>query len=328
MTDKPVLRVSYSSLNVFSSCPRKFEFDKLYPKPARVYDDNYAADVGSALHAGYQHYLTTHDREESIWAFMQAFPFADEWNQVNDYRSAEASLATLEEMFDSAKMLEYELARIRRPNTQVEIDAGLTGGVVVPAIEVPFEIRFPGLDIKPCPALPYGASLAVIGYIDAIMQNQIHGLYRTLDIKTSRMKLNDATGKFKYDAQQVPYGIVVDHIAQGEVESFEVLYLDCYIDILEPTVSLYPFIKSRHDLQDWATNKLIQFRQIAGFAESDYFPRTDGGCLFYNKPCRYLEPCASRDRDSLKALFNLHDEEVAPAEEFFPWITAEVNLGV
>jgi ATP-dependent helicase/DNAse subunit B len=321
------LRLSYSSLNVFASCARKLEFDKLYPKPARVFDDNYAADVGTALHAGYQTFLATHDRDESTWAFMQAFPVVDEWNQENDYRSFEAALATLEEMFDSIKMLEYELARIRRPNTVAEAEAGLTGGVVMPAVEVPFEIKFPGLEIKPCDAVPEGAEISIIGYIDAVMQNQINGLYRTLDIKTSRMKLLDATGKFKFDSQQVPYGIVVEHIAQGEIESFEVLYLDCYVDILEPVVQLYPFIKHKHDLQDWATNKLIQFRQIAGYAESDYFPRTDGGCMFYNRPCRYLEPCQSRDRASLREWFLL-GAEPEPEKEFFPWITAEVNLGV
>jgi hypothetical protein len=227
-----------------------------------------------------------------------------------------------------SKCWSMSLARIRRPNTVAEVEAGLTGGVVVPAVEVPFEIRFPGLEIPPCPALPEGAFLSVIGYIDAIMQNQINSLYRTLDIKTSRMKLLDATGKYRYDSQQVPYGIVVEHIAQGEIESFEVLYLDCYVDILDPTVQLYPFIKTRHDLQDWATNKLIQFRQIAGFATSDYFPRTDGGCLFYNKPCRYLEPCQSRDRPSLIEWFMMGSEELKEPEPFFPWITAEVNLGV
>lgn len=324
---KPWLRLSYSSLNVFSSCPRKFEFDKFYPKPPRIMDDNYAADVGTALHAGYQHYLATHDRDESVWVFMQAFPVADEWSQTNDYRSMEAALSTLEEMFDSVKMLEYELARIRRPNNMAEIAVGLEGGVIVPAVEVPFEIRFPGLDIPPCDAFPEGAGIAVIGYIDAIMQNLGTGMYRTLDIKTSRMKLLDATGKFKFDAQQVPYGIVVDHIAQGEVDSFEVLYLDCYIDLLEPSVSLYPFIKTRADLQDWATNKLIQFRQIAGFAGSNYFPRTDGGCLFYNKPCRYLDPCVSRDRSDLIEWF-MGGNEPAIQEPFFPWITAEVDLGL
>lgn len=324
---KPWLRLSYSSLNVFNSCPRKFEFDKFYPKPARVREDNYAADVGTAIHAGYQNYLANHDRDEAVWAFLKSFPVADEWNQPNDYRSLEAALSTLEEMFDSVKMLEYELGRIRRPNTQIESAAGLTGGVVVPAVEVPFEIRFPGLEIPPCAAYPEGAGIAVIGYIDAIMQNMSTGSYRTLDIKTSRMKLIDATAKFKFDAQQVPYGIVVDHVAEGQVDSFEVLYLDCYVDLLEPTVQLYPFIKTRSDLQDWATNKLIQFRQIAGFAGSDYFPRTDGGCLFYNKPCRYLEPCQSRDRIDLVEWFT-GGEEIAPAEPFFPWVTAEIDLGV
>lgn len=323
----PVLRLSYSSLNVFSSCARKFEFDKFYPKRPRVWEDNYAADVGTAIHAGYQHWLANHDRDEATWAFMQAFPVSDEWNQENDYRSLEAALSTLEDMFDSVKMLEYELARIRRPNTADEVAAGLSGGVVVPAVEVPFEIRFPGIRVPPCAQYPEGAGISIIGYIDAIMQNLGTGMYRTLDIKTSRMKLLDATGKFKFDAQQVPYGIVVDHIAQDTVDSFEVLYLDCYIDLLEPSVQLYPFIKTRQDLQDWATNKLLQFRQIQTFAATDYFPRTDGGCLFYNKPCRYLEPCQSRSRPDLVQWF-LEGDEPASQEEFFPWIVAELDLGL
>ena len=324
---KDWLRLSYSSLNVFSSCARKFEFDKFYPKPPRIPGDNYAADVGTAIHKGYQHYLATHDRDESVWAFMQAFPVADEWSQTNDYRSFEASLSTLEDMFDSVKMMEYELARIRRPNTIAEVEAGLTGGVVVPAVEVPFEIRFTGLTIPPCGAFPEGAGISVIGYLDAVMQNLGTGMYRTMDIKTSRMKLDDATAKFKFDAQQVPYGIVIDHIAQGRIESFEVLYLDCYIDLLEPRVQLYPFIKTRQDLEEWATNKLIQFRQIAGFASADYFPRTDGGCLFYNRPCRYLDPCQSRNRADLLEWF-MAGEDPNPPEPFFPWITADIDLGV
>jgi hypothetical protein len=224
-------------------------------------------------------------------------------------------------------MMEYELARVRRPNTQEELDAGLTGGVVVPAIEVPFEIRFPGLRIPECAAFPSGASISVIGYIDAIMQNLGTGLYRTLDIKTGRVKLADATGKFKFNAQQVPYGIIVDHMAEGIVEQFEVLYLDCYIDILEPAVELYPFMKNRNDLQDWATTKYLQFQRIAQFAQMDYFPRTDGGCLFYNRPCRYLEPCVSRDRATLVEWF-LMGSEAKQSEPFFPWIQADINLEV
>ncbi len=69
------LRVSYSSLNTAHSCWRRFEFHKLYPKLAGGFDDFYAAEVGKALHAGFQDYLIHGDQNLAIWAFMQAFPY-------------------------------------------------------------------------------------------------------------------------------------------------------------------------------------------------------------------------------------------------------------
>jgi len=330
------LRVSYSSLGTFSSCARRFEFDKLYPKRDRGDEDWYAADVGSALHAGFQGYLTHRDDERAVWEFMQAFPYEGEFMQTNDYRGFEASLATLESMFMEARLAEYDLAQIRRPLNQLEIAANLEHGmhldsskdvklpfdprgVVVPAIEVPFEIRFKGL------TLPDGRGLSFIGYIDAVMQNQMTGLFRTLDIKTSRMSVKDATGKYKFDTQQIPYGIVVDHVAQGAVDAFEVLYLDCYIDLLEPRVTLYPFMKTQADIQEWCVNKVLQFENLKRYMASNYFPRTDNGCLFYNKPCRYLEPCMSRDRESLVEWF-LMGEEPKADRPFEPWIIADIEV--
>lgn len=314
MSEPAKLRVSYSSLGTFSTCPRKFEFDKIYPRLPRD-GSSFAADVGSALHAGYQEFLTSHDRDKSTWALMKAYPYDLEFMESNDYRSIEACISTLDAMMDKSEVNEYSLAQIKNPR-----------GEVVPAVEVPFEIRFKGLDIPPCELYPYGASLSVIGYIDAIMQNVMTNLYRTFDIKTTRMSLNDATPKFKFDSQQVPYGIVVDHVAQGAVESFEVLYLDCYIDLLNPTVTLYPFMKTTNDVQEWVTNKMMQFQQMRQMILGGYFPRTDNGCLFYNRPCRYLEPCQSRDRASLTEWFLL-GQEPAKDEEFDPWIIADIDVG-
>lgn len=321
------LRVSYSSLGTFSSCPRKFEFDKLYPRVNRP-DDQYAAEVGKALHAGYQHFLT-HDSEElAIWEFMQAFPYQLEFMETNDYRSFDAALATLEEMFARVELREYELARIRRPWTHQEIAEAEIGGVdltlmespIVPAIEVPFEIRFNGV------TLPDGRGVSVIGYVDAIMQSHLHQTFHTLDIKTSRLNLTDYTAKFKFDTQQIPYGIVVDHVAEGTVDEFEVLYFNCYIDILNPKAELWRYKKNRQDIHEWCMTKLIQFQQIARYMELDYFPRTDNGCLFFNKPCRYLEPCMSRDRSTLLDWFTFGQEPIVE-DEFQPWIIADINLG-
>lgn len=306
------LRLSYSSLNTFESCARKFELDKFYPHKM-VRDDAFAADVGTAIHAGYQNFLVTQDRDAALWAFLESYPYRLEFMEKYDDRSCEAALATLEEMFESVAMLDYELAQIKKPD-----------GTIVPAIEVPFEIRFKGLTIPPTPRYPNGCGVSFVGYIDAILRNLVTDLFRTTDIKTHRRHLRDATAKYKYDSQQVPYGIVVDHVAGQPVEQFEVNYLDCFIDVVEPRVALYPFMKSSDDLQEWLTHRVLQIQQMQQYAQMGFFPRTSGGCLFYNKPCRYLDPCASRDAEVLKAWF-LMGESAAQEEDFKPWILTEID---
>lgn len=324
MTDLPYLRMSYSSGNTFESCARRFELDKLYEHP-RKRDDAFAADVGTALHAGYQNYLVTQDRDAAIWAFMQKYPFKLEFMEQNDYRSCEASLATLEEMILSTSMSDYVLAEIKRPNTAAEIEAGLTGGVVVPAIEVPFEIRFEGIVLPPTPKYPKGCGVAFTGYMDAIMRNLLTDMFRTTDIKTHRDNVKDRTAKYKFDSQQVPYGIVVDHVAGVPVDQFEVLYYDCKIDIIEPQVKLYNFLKRRSDIQEWLLTRVMQFQDIARYAEADFFPRTSGGCMFYNRACRYLEPCISRDQVVLNQWFTMGDNTPTPEEVWEPWVVTTIN---
>lgn len=301
------LRVSYSSLNTFDSCARKFEFNKLYPRRPRDFDA-FAADVGSSLHAGYQDFLVNQDPDKAVWEMMQAYPYSLEFQQTKDDRSFEATLSTLEEMIESAAIYDYEVAQILCPD-----------GVVRPAIEVPFEIRLKGI------TLPDGRGIAYTGFIDAIMRNVVNGLYQTLDIKTHRRHLHDATAKYKFDAQQVPYGIIVDHVAGQVQDSFNVLYLDCYVDLLEPRVQKYPFTKYREDLEDWLLGIVFKAQAIQRYMEMDHFPRTQGGCLFYNKPCYFLDVCETRSRPDIMDWLLMGEE---PAIENPPvsWIVKEIDV--
>jgi hypothetical protein len=312
------LRVSYSSLNVFASCARKFEFQKLFPQRPRS-RDQFAADVGKALHSGYQHYLIHQNRDLALWEMMKHFPYESEFNQVRDDRNLEASVSTLEEMLDSVKMLEWELMQIKRPPTQAELLAGATEYVTVPAIEVPFEIRFKGV------TLPDGRGIAFVGFMDAVMRNLSTGLVRTLDIKTHRRFLEDATAKYRFDSQQVPYGVVLEHIQGNPVDEFEVLYLDCLVDLVEPRVQLYNYMKDSVDVQEWLTNRVMQMQDIQRFMQMNYFPRTDGGCLQYNRPCYFLEMCQTRDRDSIIEWMLMGEEPEQPRYEI-PWIVADIDV--
>lgn len=301
------LRVSYSSLNMADSCLRKFELNKLYPR--RVRDpDQFAADVGTALHHGYQDYLIHQDLDRAIWMLMQDYPYLDEFSQRDDYRSLEACIATLEEMTHEAKMHEWELMSIRKPD-----------GTVVPAIEVPFALRLNGI------VLPDGRGVEYTGFMDAALRSLVTGAVRTMDIKTHRRQREDATAKYKYDSQQVPYGIVLEHLTSNVVEQFEVLYLDCFVDLVNPRVQLYPFYKDSTDLQEWLINTVLRVQRIQRGLEMDYFPRADGGCMNWNRPCYFLDVCESRDRDAITEWLLMGEEPAAETREE-PWIIAEIDV--
>lgn len=317
MTDD-YLRISYSSLNLLDSCMRKFEFNKLYPRRARD-GEAFAADVGTALHRGYQGYLSHQNEDRAIWEMMEVYPYLDEFGQRTDDRSLEACMATLIEMCHEAKMGEWELMNIRRPNTAEEIANGLTGGVVVPAVEVPFELRLRGI------TLPDGRGIAYTGFMDAALRNLATGAVRTLDIKTHRRTIEDATPKYKYDTQQVPYGIVLEHVVGNPVSDFEVLYLDCFIDLVSPRIQLYPFYKDSTDLQEWLMSVVLKAQRIQRSMELDFFPRTEGGCLNWNRPCYFLDVCETRDKETVTdwLLMGEAPEQKAPEPA---WIVAEIDV--
>lgn len=330
------LKISYSSLNLADSCMRKFEFNKLYPRRNRD-GDQFAADVGKSLHAGLQEYMVSGSEDAAYWEVMKSFPYVWEFGQIRDDRNLEPALATLDEMMFKMDMSDWELMTIQRPLTVAEREIlvggcptdqlntmipGLTEnckGVVVPAIEVPFEIQLKGL------ALPDGRGISFTGFMDAAMRHKGHGLVRTLDIKTHRRAREDATPVYKFDSQQVPYGIVLEHVQGNAVEEFEVLYLDSYIDLVNPRVQEYKFLKDSTDIQEWLINTVLRVQKIQRAIEMDYFPRTDGGCMSWNRPCYFLDVCQSRDRDSITEWLMMGEEaEIRPNDN--PWIVAEIDV--
>ena len=301
------LEVSYSSLNLLDSCMRKFEFNKLYPRRPRD-PDQFAADVGTCLHRGYQDFLANQDEDRAIWEMMQSYPYLSEFSQRDDYRSLEACISTLIEMCHEADMTEWEVMTIRKPD-----------GEIVPAVEVPFELRLNGITLSD------GRGIAFTGFMDAAMRHKGHGKVRTLDVKTHRRQMEDATAKYRFDSQQVPYGICLEHIQGNTVEEFEVLYLDCFVDLVNPRINLYPFLKDSTDLQEWLINTVLSAQRIQRAMEMDYFPRTNGGCMNWNRPCYFLDVCQTRDRAAVEDWLLMGEAPEQRVKEA-PWIVAEIDV--
>lgn len=301
-------RVSYSSLNSFEGCARLFEFNKLYPRTTPR-PNFFSGETGHALHAGHQEFMSSQDEQLAYWAMINRFPFEMELEENDSSRSAEACINTLELMLECEEMKRYELAEIENHR-----------GEVVPAVEVPFELRFDKH------VLPDGRKLAFTGWIDEILRDRFTGTYASCDIKTTRMTTKDLDAKYRFDSQQIPYGMVVDHISGGKVEEFTVQYLHCFIDVSEPQVQLLPYKKTQEDLQEWLMNRSMQMERICRYAAMDYFPRTEAGCLRFFKPCSYLDVCQSRSRPDIMQWFLMGQEPHVEEDDWNPWIVGNVEV--
>src|SRR3546814_4549710 len=80
---------------------------------------------------------------------------------------------------------------------------------------------------------------------------------------------------------------------------FEVLYLDCFVDLVEPRTTLYSYHRDSTDIEEWLVNTVLRAERIKRAVEMDYFPRTDNGCLTYNRPCEFMDICQTRDREAV-----------------------------
>lgn len=299
------LRISYSSLGTAQSCYRKFELQKLYKQPERGFE-SIAMSAGTAIHVGYQSYLIHRDLDRAIWDLSLAYPHINCWDEY-DHRSWEACMATLVSMIEHGNHSEWTVAYIKNHE-----------GETVPAIEVPFEIELRGLKT------PEGRGVSYVGFMDAIMERFNGRDYRTLDIKTHRSNTKDRTPNFVFDSQQVPYGIAIEHALGREVNEFTVDYLDCFIDIIQSRVVAHEYAKTRADTTEWIVGTILKVKMLLAQMEMDYFLRADHGCMFYNRPCKFLDICTSRDKDTVQKVL-LIDGPPAEEKPWNPWIKCYID---
>jgi hypothetical protein len=298
-----VLELSHSSVMSFRSCPRKLEFPKFHGVFSS--DESLPAEVGKALHAGYQNFVSTKNKDAAIWAMMAAYP-VHLCSNPKDPRSIEACLSTMEHLFNTQIFNSAEIAKIKTPDGQVK-----------PAIEVPFLIKFPNLWLDAEKTI----QIVYRGYIDMIIYDFFTGEYGVVDIKTTRTWSTDLTAKFQFDEQCFPYALVLERVLGKPIELLQVKYWSIYVDIAKPHDQIYPFSKSYDEVRDWARGLLIDIELMRSFYRMQFFPRHGNSCYTFNSPCRYFNVCQEREPADIK-LF-LKDEQPRPFE---PWFTLEMEL--
>ena len=307
------IRYSHSSSRTVKSCWRRFEFKKIIGVEAR--ETGVEAVVGQALHAGFQHWLKTGDREASIHEMALNYPFDLTTNENYD-RSVYAAYATLEALIDYPVLQEYEIARIKVKNEKgIEEERA--------AIEVPFEFTIENFSLSDKSPV----TVSYIGKIDAVLYNKLTDEYAVVDIKTHRKNMNDLSPIYAFDEQCIPYSLVIERLLGRELQTITVRYLSCYVDLLDPRVVLYPFTKTKEDIQDWGLSLAIELQQMKTFYTMGWFPRNPNSCVSFNSKCPFFDLCAERDADTIRRIAG--NEEPAEKVDHFgkPWVSMPLNLG-
>ena len=310
------LRLSHSTLQTFASCPRRFEFSKLFNNPK--YEESTATRCGTALHEGFQDYLINRNIDHAIWKMMLAYPWEHGVSSMKD-RSAESCYNTLMEMINNFDVDRYELAYIIDKN-----------GNRVPCIELPFQIEFEGYDLK-IPSLQKNIArksipITYVGFIDLVVFDKQLYEFLVIDIKTTTDKSEDQSAKFEYSSQCVPYSLVVNQILQLPNDSLRVGYYIANISNTEAKARLFSFIKTENDLRNWARDMEISLSNIIKYTSYNHFPCNGGStCVQYSRRCKYYDLCHNHDNKSvmLSLFYDGEQEEIRPFE---PLVTIKLNL--
>lgn len=308
------IELSDSTIMSFDSCPRKFEFAKLF-RTARD-DMSIAGELGNALHRAFQLWQVQGDRDRAILELCIYYPWHLCSNR-HDPKGLPAAIETLEAMMDRLDD-DYELAYI-------EVD-----GEARPAIEVPFELVIEGIEFAP------GVPFVYRGYIDSVLYALREQIYVVDDVKTTSMSIKDSTPKYAFRDQCVPYQIAISAVTDQDITNLKVRYFEAKVDILEPRIRKLDFYKSADDVLEFMRKLAWTCQQIKTWGETMSFPRHGQSCVAFNKPCKFFEICHSSSRQELKTYANnarreqeIHDRENKKPfarEGWNPWVSISIDI--
>ena len=145
----------------------------------------------------------------------------------------------------------------------------------------------------------------MIGFIDAILYNELTGEIKVLEIKTTKYN-NPSEALYANSWQAIGYGIILDklavllaHLDITNYSSYEVLYMVLKSNSME--IELMPFKKTKVQKAIWLKDITLDIERIGSYEASGHWPKYGESCFNYAsyKPCKYFGVCHM----SLKGIF-------------------------
>ena len=302
-TGKPILEISHSGLNTFNSCPKKWAFRKAILNFNEERTSSTAADVGTAMHEGVQHYMVHKDVDLALEAMAKAHPIELQDNAKANQYSLEASTITLLALIQSRQLDEYELAYF------------IVDGERKPAVEIGFLVI---IELE-------HVVLHLRGFIDLVLLSMASDRMMAVDIKTTTPQgAAFFREKYMYDYQCTSYGIPLQGLL-GVDGDFDTAIFGIIQSDREPRFPFEPFRRTQQDVDDYYYWLFDAAERMQRFWLAQRFPRGPNSCVAYSKPCHYMNVCTLQTVPEMQNYMNPARKSGAPSRPFTPTFTARLT---
>ncbi len=277
----PLHFVSFSSLNNFHTCPRKYELIKMGESGPGIKSFDFS--FGKALGAGIQELLESGDLgKASLKAFLiwdldllMGIEIDPDSKKDNHKKSFPNVLDALVKFLPHLQVIssEWELFYFKSYDEN-------KNEVLRPAVELSATIELPNGFKYRC-------------YIDVVLKNKNTGQLVVLELKSTG-STNVQEAMYGNSNQALSYSVILDCIADGYT-SFFVWYF-VYCTTMEKW-EYFPFSKTRVQKAEWIKTVLYDTGNIEECIENDFFPKQGESCLSFGRPCQFYGGCGMSNRN-------------------------------
>jgi len=290
INSKDTVSVSYSSLELFNTCPRKFELYKIHPMEFER-DTSPALSLGSAVGVGYARYLELIADNKLPYQAIKDDVLLETWRAY--YPPLEDNIRSISK-------------------AHVIVEALIENPWVANGEDDPCDWVLASFNGKPAAELSFCIqltdSLVYTGFLDGVMYSPSTGLYRPLELKTSSLA-NNLEVNFKNSSQGLAYALIIDTLSPTKPQrTFDVHYRVAQLhrtkaEAFRPTIHDFYFHKTLVDRLEWLMGLKMEVERLAMYTGAHLFPKRGGSCLSWMRPCPFYGVC------------NLVDLKSEPKEE-------------
>ena len=249
---------TYSTSDIFHSCPRKFAIKKLQAATGtaeRVNSPTFA--FGHAVGAGIATYDQTQDLRAAIWEAIKAWDidlFDEERKPKRkngkSFWEAIWALYAYEQFYNDSDLSNYDC---------IKVEATV--------------------------AIDFEDGHFYSGHIDEVLRHKVTGKFRVKENKTTGFANVDPAIYANSD-QALSYAIVIDMLGGADYDVMYAVYSST-----EQAWTQFDFVKHAYQKAEWIQDMLLTHQQLDHYAELKFFPKRGASCFNFMRRCEYYESC-------------------------------------